>query len=110
MPQALNPAGEEQVERFGWTVAPGDKVMQIENDYDKDVYNGDIDGRAPLRGGASHEAEGLRGARGGGADRVGPHATRRRLRVLLQIGDKLVPGLERHSHRAIRTWGWGRPR
>ena len=39
---ALNPAGEERVERFGWTFAPGDKVMQIENDYDKDVYNGDI--------------------------------------------------------------------
>ena len=39
---ALNPAGEEQVERFGWTFAPGDKVMQIENDYAKDVYNGDI--------------------------------------------------------------------
>ena len=39
---ALNAAGEEQVERFGWTFAPGDKVMQIENDYDKDVYNGDI--------------------------------------------------------------------
>ena len=39
---ALNPAGEEKVERFGWTFAPGDKVMQIENDYDKDVYNGDI--------------------------------------------------------------------
>ena len=38
----LNPAGEEKVERFGWTFAPGDKVMQIENDYDKDVYNGDI--------------------------------------------------------------------
>jgi exodeoxyribonuclease V alpha subunit len=30
------------VERFGWTFAPGDKVMQIENDYEKDVYNGDI--------------------------------------------------------------------
>ena len=30
------------VERFGWTFAPGDKVMQIENDYDKEVYNGDI--------------------------------------------------------------------
>ena len=29
-------------ERFGWTFAPGDKVMQIENDYDKEVYNGDI--------------------------------------------------------------------
>ena len=39
---ALNPAGECKVERFGWTFAPGDKVMQIENDYDKEVYNGDI--------------------------------------------------------------------
>jgi exodeoxyribonuclease V alpha subunit len=39
---ALNPAGDRKVERFGWTFAPGDKVMQIENDYDKDVYNGDI--------------------------------------------------------------------
>ena len=38
----LNPAGERKVERFGWTFAPGDKVMQIENDYDKEVYNGDI--------------------------------------------------------------------
>ena len=40
--EALNPAGERKVERFGWTFAPGDKVMQIENDYDKEVYNGDI--------------------------------------------------------------------
>jgi len=39
---ALNSAGERKVERFGWTFAPGDKVMQIENDYDKEVYNGDI--------------------------------------------------------------------
>jgi ATP-dependent RecD-like DNA helicase SH3 domain len=39
---ALNPAGERKIERFGWTFAPGDKVMQIENDYDKEVYNGDI--------------------------------------------------------------------
>ena len=39
---ALNPAGERRVERFGWTFAPGDKVMQVENDYDKEVYNGDI--------------------------------------------------------------------
>ena len=38
---ALNPSGEAKVERFGWTFAPGDKVMQIENDYDKEVYNGD---------------------------------------------------------------------
>ena len=39
---ALNPAGDTRFERFGWTFAPGDKVMQIENDYDKEVYNGDI--------------------------------------------------------------------
>ena len=38
---ALNPAGERKVQRFGWTFAPGDKVMQIENDYDKEVYNGE---------------------------------------------------------------------
>ena len=39
---ALNPAGARKVERFGWTFAPGDKVMQTENDYDKEVYNGDV--------------------------------------------------------------------
>jgi exodeoxyribonuclease V alpha subunit len=38
----LNPGAAPRVERFGWTFAPGDKVMQIENDYDKDVYNGDV--------------------------------------------------------------------
>jgi len=39
---ALNPSGDLKVERFGSTFAPGDKVMQIENDYDKEVFNGDI--------------------------------------------------------------------
>ena len=38
----LNPAEGRRVERFGWTFAGGDKVMQIENDYEKEVYNGDI--------------------------------------------------------------------
>ena len=38
----LNPPGEVRIERFGWTFCPGDKVMQVENDYDKDVYNGDL--------------------------------------------------------------------
>ena len=38
---ALNPARERKVERFGWTLAPGDKVMHIVNDYGKDVCNGD---------------------------------------------------------------------
>ena len=40
--QALNPPGELRVERFGSTFGIGDKVMQVENDYDKEVYNGDI--------------------------------------------------------------------
>jgi exodeoxyribonuclease V alpha subunit len=40
--QALNPPGEARVERFGSTYCPGDKVMQIENDYDREVYNGDV--------------------------------------------------------------------
>jgi exodeoxyribonuclease V alpha subunit len=30
------------VERFGWRFAPGDKVMQIANDYEKEVFNGDV--------------------------------------------------------------------
>ena len=40
--QALNPPGEIRIERFGQMFGPGDKVMQIENDYDKEVYNGDL--------------------------------------------------------------------
>ena len=40
--QALKPPGEVKVERFGWTYGPGDKVMQIANDYDRDVFNGDL--------------------------------------------------------------------
>jgi exodeoxyribonuclease V alpha subunit len=39
--QLLNPTGDE-VERFGYVYRTGDKVMQTENDYDKDVYNGDM--------------------------------------------------------------------
>jgi exodeoxyribonuclease V alpha subunit len=40
--RVLNPPGEESIQRFGWTFGAGDKVMQIENDYDKDIYNGDL--------------------------------------------------------------------
>jgi exodeoxyribonuclease V alpha subunit len=36
------PGRRAAVERFGWTFAPGGKVMQVENDYDKEAYNGDI--------------------------------------------------------------------
>jgi exodeoxyribonuclease V alpha subunit len=40
----LNPvrAGEPMVKKFGWQFRPRDKVIQTENDYDKDVFNGDI--------------------------------------------------------------------
>ena len=39
--EALNPGGES-VSRFGWTYRVGDKVMQIVNNYEKDVFNGEI--------------------------------------------------------------------
>ena len=39
---ALNPPGEHSLEKFGHAFSVGDKVMQIENNYDRDVYNGDI--------------------------------------------------------------------
>ena len=38
----LNPPGEARVERFGWIFGPGDKVMQVVNDYEKEVFNGDL--------------------------------------------------------------------
>ena len=38
---ALNPDAPG-VEKFGWRYSVGDKVMQTENDYDKEVFNGDI--------------------------------------------------------------------
>jgi exodeoxyribonuclease V alpha subunit len=40
--RALNPPGETRVERFGWTFCPGDKVMQVVNDHERGVYNGDL--------------------------------------------------------------------
>ena len=39
--EALNPTGEE-VERFGRKYRVRDRVMQIRNNYDKEVYNGDV--------------------------------------------------------------------
>ncbi len=39
---AMNPSPPARAERLGRTFATGDKVMQVENDYDKEVYNGDI--------------------------------------------------------------------
>lgn len=38
----LNGAAEPKVTRFGVTFSPGDKVIQTVNNYDKEVFNGDI--------------------------------------------------------------------
>jgi exodeoxyribonuclease V alpha subunit len=42
--QALNPVKPEQpvIDKFGWHFRMGDKVIQTENNYDKEVFNGDI--------------------------------------------------------------------
>lgn len=38
----LNGNKHIQISRFGWTFAPGDKVIQTRNNYNKEVFNGDI--------------------------------------------------------------------
>ncbi|KAF0190968.1 MAG: exodeoxyribonuclease V alpha subunit [Gammaproteobacteria bacterium] len=38
----LNPDPPTKVTRYGWTFATGDKVIQTANDYEKEVFNGDI--------------------------------------------------------------------
>jgi exodeoxyribonuclease V alpha subunit len=41
--EVLNPARPNQeVQRFGWSFRTGDKVLQTENNYQKEVFNGDI--------------------------------------------------------------------
>jgi exodeoxyribonuclease V alpha subunit len=42
--EALNPSGAMKAEKrlYGQTFRLGDKVMQVQNNYDKDVFNGDI--------------------------------------------------------------------
>jgi exodeoxyribonuclease V alpha subunit len=41
-PDRYSPSSQPSVERFGRTYRPGDKAMQIENDYEKEAFNGDI--------------------------------------------------------------------
>ena len=39
----LNPSSVESgVERYGWRFAQGDRVIQLENNYDREVFNGDL--------------------------------------------------------------------
>jgi len=40
--KALNSKTEPNIQKFGTTFLIGDKVMQTENDYDREVYNGDL--------------------------------------------------------------------
>jgi len=40
--QRLNGHSEPKITRFGSNFAPGDKVIQMVNNYDKEVFNGDI--------------------------------------------------------------------
>src|SRR5262249_27621771 len=44
--EVLNPSRSEQrkaeIQRFGWTFRVGDKVLQTVNNYDNEVFNGDI--------------------------------------------------------------------
>src|SRR5215212_3132695 len=40
--RVLNPNPPATVERFGWRFAPGDRVMETQNDYDREVFNGDL--------------------------------------------------------------------
>jgi exodeoxyribonuclease V alpha subunit len=41
--EALNPSdGGPEIQRFGWTFRIGDRVIQTENNYDHDVFNGDL--------------------------------------------------------------------
>lgn len=38
----LNPNPRTSIERFGWRFSPGDRVMESQNDYDREVFNGDL--------------------------------------------------------------------
>ncbi|MEE7478476.1 ATP-dependent RecD-like DNA helicase [Methylobacterium hispanicum] len=40
--RVLNPDPPAEVQGFGWRFAPGDRVMETQNDYDREVFNGDL--------------------------------------------------------------------
>src|SRR5262249_22485766 len=71
-------SGAPGLTRGGLTLREGDKVMQIRNDYGKEVWNGDIGrvervSRPGGDGGAT--GPGAAPAEGGGADQDGPTVT-----------------------------------
>lgn len=40
--KVLNPDPPSSIERFGWRFSPGDRVMETQNDYNREVFNGDL--------------------------------------------------------------------
>jgi exodeoxyribonuclease V alpha subunit len=63
LPKLRLPSVGWGVARFGWTFAPGEKVMQMENDYEREVYNCDIGSIAdvdpvPAYAAAIHKSQG----------------------------------------------------
>jgi exodeoxyribonuclease V alpha subunit len=40
--EVMNPGPAAEVQRYGWTFRAGDKVLQTVNNYQKEVFNGDI--------------------------------------------------------------------
>ena len=40
--EALNPSPSDRIDRYGTSLAVGDKVIVTANDYDKEIFNGDI--------------------------------------------------------------------
>ena len=85
---ALNPNMGEKIERFGSAFAPGDKVMQTENDYDREVFNGDLGRVHAHRPDRRRSDRRLRRARG----RISVRRTRR-ARSRLRDDDPQVAGL-----------------
>ena len=82
---ALNPpledGGMNEVERFGWTFRAGDRVIQTENNYDKDIFNGDIGTIARVGGGGARNRGRIRKSKISGAFRFRrTGSTRARLR------------------------------
>jgi hypothetical protein len=64
LPDGLNPrrGDEPMVERFGWQFRLRDKVIQTENNYDKEVFNGDIGQVVSIDPEEARIANSLRGA------------------------------------------------
>ena len=41
--EVLNPPEDKpEIQRYGWTFRQGDRVIQTENNYNRDVFNGDL--------------------------------------------------------------------